>query len=160
MVPAFGTVAVGLVVLGLAPSGTAVVVAAVIMGLGNGLGAGAILTLGSDLAPSGSPGPFLAGMSVLSGLGRVIGSLLVGAVGSWLGLGAAAIGLGVVLAIAIAWLFTVIGESSNLDEISAVNRLYSDWLQTFRRKGWGLAVAAAEFDGDLGSDGGREFVEQ
>lgn len=117
MVPAFATVAVGLVVLGLAGSGTAVVVAAVIMGLGNGLGSGAILTLGSDLAPSGAPGPFLAGMSVLSGLGRVIGSLLVGAVGSLLGLGAAAIGLGVILALAIAWLLTVIGESSNPDRI-------------------------------------------
>ena len=51
------------------------------MGIGNGLGAGTMLTLGSDLAPADAAGPFLAGMALMQGGGRILGALLVGIVG-------------------------------------------------------------------------------
>jgi MFS family permease len=113
MVPAFGLVAVGLVLLGLAGSTAAVVIAGAIIGIGNGLSAGTMLTLGSDLAPQDATGEFLAGMAVLQDLGRIAGPLLVGVVGTAVGLGAASIALAIVLGIAIVWLVAVIGETGN-----------------------------------------------
>lgn len=113
MVPAFGLVAVGLVLLGLAGSTAAVVIAGAIIGIGNGLSAGTMLTLGSDLAPQDATGEFLAGMAVLQDLGRIAGPLLVGVVGSAVGLGAASIALAIVLGIAIVWLVVVIGETGD-----------------------------------------------
>lgn len=113
MVPAFSLVIVGLLLLAVADSSTAVVVSAIVMGVGNGLGAGTMLTLGSDLAPADAAGPFLAGMSLMQGAGRIVGALLVGLVGDVFGLGAAALAFAVVMAAAIVWLVGVIGESSN-----------------------------------------------
>jgi MFS family permease len=87
MVPAFGLIALGLVVLGLANGTPLAVAAGAIIGIGNGMSSGTMLTMGSDLAPPDAPGQFLAGMATLQDSGRVIGPLLVGAVGAALGLG-------------------------------------------------------------------------
>ena len=117
MVPAFSLVIGGLVLLAIADSASAVVVSGVVMGIGNGLGAGTMLTLGSDLAPPDAAGPFLAGMSLMQGAGRIVGALLVGLVGDALGLGAAAMTFAIVMGLAIAWLVGIIGESSDPDGI-------------------------------------------
>lgn len=119
MLPAFALVGLGLVVLSMAGSGGSVVVAGAIMGIGNGLSSGAMLTLGSDLAPADAAGSFLAGMSLMQGSGRIVGALLVGFVGDALGLGAAAIALVIVLGIAVVWLVGVIGDSSQPHRIRA-----------------------------------------
>ncbi len=111
MVPAFATIAVGLVMLGVADSTTAVVVAGAVIGIGNGLSSGTMLTFGSDLAPADATGPFLAGLAAMQDAGRVVGPLLVGAIGAGAGLGAASIALAVVLVAAVAWLVIVIGET-------------------------------------------------
>ncbi|MEM9745941.1 MAG: MFS transporter [Actinomycetota bacterium] len=111
MVPSFGIIAIGLVVLGLATSATAAVVAGAVIGIGNGLGSGVMLTFGSDLAPSDSPGPFLAALAVTQDAGKIVGPLLVGAVGATAGLGAASITLGVAMFLTIAWLVRGIGET-------------------------------------------------
>jgi MFS family permease len=111
-VPAFGLIAAGLVWLGLSQSTVQVVLAGALIGVGNGLSSGAMLTLGSDLAPADAPGPFLAGMSVMQDAGRIMGPLLVGIVGNAAGLGAASIALAVVMVAAIAWFVTGIGETS------------------------------------------------
>ena len=116
MVPAFGLLAIGLVLLGLAGSTAGVVIAGAVIGIGNGLSAGTMLTLGSDLAPEDATGEFLAGMAVLQDLGRIAGPLLVGVVGASIGLGAASITLAIVLGIAILWLVTVIGETGHRSE--------------------------------------------
>lgn len=113
MVPASAFVTLGLVWLGFADTPIEVVLAGSIIGVGNGLSAGAMLTLGSDLAPPDSPGPFLAGMAALQALGRVVGPLLVGGVWAVAGLGAAALALAVTMVVAIAVLVFVIGESSD-----------------------------------------------
>lgn len=112
MVPAFGLIAIGLVALGVADSTWQVVAAGAVIGVGNGLSSGAMLTLGSDLAPADSPGPFLAGMAVMQDGGRILGPLLVGFVGETMGLGAASIALAIVMVLAVLWLTTMIGESS------------------------------------------------
>jgi len=111
MVPSFGLIGVGLVILGAADSTAVAVVAGVVMGIGNGLGSGSLLTLGSDLAPADAPGPFLAAIAVIQDIGRIIGPLLVGFVGALTSLGGAAIVLAFVMAVVIVWLVTVIGET-------------------------------------------------
>lgn len=111
MVPAFGTIAVGLLMLAAADSTRSVVVAGAVIGVGNGLSSGTMLTLGSDLAPADSTGPFLAGLAAMQDGGRVVGPLLVGMIGAGAGLGAASVALAVVLIVAIVWLVTVVGET-------------------------------------------------
>jgi MFS family permease len=111
MVPAFALIALGLVMLGLADTTRSVVIAGAVIGVGNGLSSGTMLTLGSDLAPADATGPFLAGLAAMQDGGRVAGPLLVGAVGAATTLGTASIGLAVVMIAAITWLVTVIGET-------------------------------------------------
>lgn len=115
MIPAFGLIACGLVALGLSQSTVHVVLAGAVIGVGNGLSAGSMLTLGSDLAPADSPGPFLAGMAVMQAIGRIGGPLLVGVVGDAMGLGAASIALAIVMVGAIVWLVVRVGESSQAE---------------------------------------------
>ena len=111
MVPGFGLVAVGLVLLGLANSTTTIVLAGTVIGIGNGLSSGSMLTLGSDLAPDDSTAPFLAAMAAMGNAGRMVGPLLVGVVGAVAGLGGASFALAGVLVAAIVWLVVVIGET-------------------------------------------------
>ncbi|MFW2332825.1 MFS transporter [Ilumatobacter sp.] len=113
MVPAFTLIAVGLVMLGVADTTRSVVLAGAIIGIGNGLSSGTMLTFGSDLAPADATGPFLAGLAALQDGGRVVGPLLVGIVGAGAGLGAASLALAVVLVVAVVWLVTVVGETGN-----------------------------------------------
>lgn len=112
MVPSFGLIAIGLVVLGFADTTGAAVVAGAIMGTGNGLSSGSLLTLGSDLAPADAPGPFLAAIAVIQDVGKIIGPLLVGFVGSAASLGTASLVLAGLMVFVIAWLVLVVGETS------------------------------------------------
>lgn len=112
IVPAFSLIAVGLVMLGVAGTTTEVVVAGAVIGIGNGLSAGTMLTYGSDLAPADSTGPFLAGLAAMQDAGRVVGPLVVGVVGASAGLGAAAFALAGLLMTAVLWIVVLIGETS------------------------------------------------
>lgn len=114
MVPAFGTIAVGLLMLAAAGSTTSVVVAGAVIGIGNGLSSGTMLTLGSDLAPADATGPFLAGLAAMQDAGRVTGPLLVGVIGAGAGLGVASVALAAVLVGAVLWLVLVIGETGDV----------------------------------------------
>lgn len=112
MVPAFLLMAFGLFLLGLADSVAVAVIAGIVIGLGNGLSAGTMLTLSTDLAPTDEPGPFIAGFHTLSGIGTILGPLAVGWVADVLGLSAAAFTLAVMLAVGTAWIALVIGETA------------------------------------------------
>lgn len=117
MVPAFGLVIVGLIQLSVAGSPGAVALAGVVMGIGNGLASGTMLTLGSDLAPTDAAGPFLAGMAIAQGAGRIVGAAVVGIVGGGVGLGGTAVALAMLLGVAVTWLVAVIGDSSSPETI-------------------------------------------
>lgn len=112
MIPSFSLIALGLVVLALAESTTAAIGAGVIMGVGNGLSSGSMLTLGSDLAPRGDPAPFLSAIAVVQDVGKIIGPLVVGFVGAAFGLSASAAVLAVLMLTVVLWLLTVVGETS------------------------------------------------
>jgi MFS family permease len=60
--------------------------AAVVIGFGNGLGAGTMTTLGADLAPAGATGEFLGLWRLVGDAGMVSGPLVVGAMASKVGL--------------------------------------------------------------------------
>ncbi|MEM8706755.1 MAG: MFS transporter [Actinomycetota bacterium] len=112
IVPAFTVMAIGLVLLGLADTATDVAVASVLIGVGNGVTSGAVLTLGADLAPHGEEGPYLAGFTLVSNLGLFLGPVVVGAVADLAGLDASAFVLGAILLAGVAWIAFVIGETA------------------------------------------------
>jgi MFS family permease len=60
--------------------------AGVVIGLGNGLGSGSMMTLGADLAPEGATGEFLGIWRLIGDSGAVIGPLTVGVIADSLGL--------------------------------------------------------------------------
>ena len=115
MIPSFMLMAIGLFALALAwaaDSVLLVILAGVLVGIGNGLGAGCLLTLGSDVAPPEATSEFLAGIATIQESGRVIGPLIVGIVGSAFSLGASSAAIGALLVFATVWLAFVIGETS------------------------------------------------
>lgn len=112
MVPSFSLIAIGLLILSVAHTTTVAVIAGVVMGIGNGLSSGALLTLGSDLAPPEAPGPFLAAIAVIQDVGKIIGPLVVGFVGSAASLRTASVVLAGMMVVVIVWLVGVIGETS------------------------------------------------
>jgi MFS family permease len=111
IVPAFSLLGVGMLVLGLSDDTTGAVVAGVIMGIGNGLSSGSLLTLGADLAPADA-GPFLAALGMLQDGGFVIGPVLVGWLADSVGLGSSAVVLSMVMFVAIAWIVVVLGDTA------------------------------------------------
>jgi len=79
-----------MVVLALTQSAEMLWIAALMLGLGNGLGSGFMMTLGADLAPEGSKGEFLGLWRFIGNFGNSSGPLFVGAVADLVGLNLAA----------------------------------------------------------------------
>ena len=92
-VPSFAIMAVGIGMVPFATSFTSLVAAGVVIGLGNGLGSGSMMTLGADLAPEGATGEFLGIWRLIGDVGMVIGPLAVGLIASTLGLDGSAYAL-------------------------------------------------------------------
>ncbi len=111
MVPAFGLMALGLLLLAVAGSTSEVVVAGIVIGVGNGLSSGSMLTMSTDLAPSDAYGPFIAGFSMAAGVGRLVGPTVVGWAAESIGLGASAFALAITLGLGLSWVVFVIGET-------------------------------------------------
>lgn len=112
MIPSFTLIAIGLMVLAFAETTAAMVVAGVVMGVGNGLSSGTMLTLGSDLAPPEEPAPFLSAIAVIQDMGKFVGPLLVGFVAAASNLGVSAMVLAGVMVFVIVYLLAVLGETS------------------------------------------------
>ena len=110
-IPAYSLFAIGLCLLAMAKGPELAVVAGVIMGVGNGLSSGSVFTLGSDLAPKDTLGPFLGSMALITDTGRITGPLLVGVVADAAGLGWASLTLASVACAAVFWLLVVVGET-------------------------------------------------
>ena len=80
IVPCFGIQAVGMALIPLAANFGGLLAAAVLIGLGNGLGAGSMMTLGADLSPAESRGEFLGVWRLIGDMGHTGAPLVVGAV--------------------------------------------------------------------------------
>ncbi len=104
IVPSFLAQAVGLALVPLTHGFVGLLVVAVALGLGNGLSAGTMMTLGADLAPREALGEFLGVWNLVGDAGASGGPLLVGVVAEVLDLGLAAVAVAVV-GLGAAWVF-------------------------------------------------------
>ncbi len=111
IVPAFCLMGFGLFFLAVADTGTQVAIAGGVIGIGNGLSAGTMMTLGADLAPADSTSQFLAGFASLQDWGSILGPLIVGWVAAGIGLGASAAVLGAVIFVGVALIVRNVGET-------------------------------------------------
>lgn len=85
-VPSFAIMALGILLVPFATSFWALAAAGIVIGLGNGLGSGSMMTLGADLSPPGATGEFLGVWRLIGDFGSVMGPLAVGVVADQLGL--------------------------------------------------------------------------
>lgn len=89
IVPCFGIQAIGMALVPFAGSYSALLLAAVLIGIGNGLGSGTMMTLGSDLSPPRSRGEFLGLWRLIGDMGHTGAPLVVGVVADLLVLSSA-----------------------------------------------------------------------
>jgi MFS-type transporter involved in bile tolerance (Atg22 family) len=82
-----------------------------VIGLGNGLGSGTMMTLGADLAPADSRGEFLGVWRLIGDGGSAGGPVVVGAVADVLGLSLATFTIAGVGLLAAAMLGTLVPET-------------------------------------------------
>ena len=80
IIPCFSIQTIGLALLPFTSNFTSLLIIAALISLGNGLGSGTMLTLGSDFAPEDSRAEFLSLWRFIGDLGHTGGPLVVGAV--------------------------------------------------------------------------------
>lgn len=90
-VPSFAIMTLGVALIPLASSFTGLMAAAAVIGFGNGLGSGTMMTLGADLAPEGATGEFLGVWRLIGDAGAFVGPVAVGVLASAAGLKGSAV---------------------------------------------------------------------
>ncbi len=101
-IPSLLVMSVGMIMVALSGSAVMLVLAAAVLGLGNGLGSGAMMTLGTDLAPPQSRSEFIGAWRVIGGGGALAGPMMVGGFADLVGLVSASLviaGVGAVSAV-------------------------------------------------------------
>jgi MFS family permease len=118
-VPSFSLMALGIGLIPFTRDFVTLLLAAMLIGLGNGLSSGLMMTLGADLAPPGATGEFLGVWRLIGDVGAVMGPLLVGAVAATAGLAGGAWVLSVAGWLAVFTLARLVRETrvSPLDEL-------------------------------------------
>ncbi len=101
--PALGLTALGLVLLAWSSARWAVLAAALVLGLGNGMSNGWIQTVGADLAPEGRRPQFLGVWNLLMGIGTAAGPAAIGAIAEWRDLATASLAAAAVALGGAAW---------------------------------------------------------
>ncbi len=94
----------GLLALPLTTTLAGVAALALLMGVGNGLGSGIVMTLGADAAPTVGRAPFLGVWRLLSLVGHNGAALVVGAVAAVATIGVASVTVGLLTLAGGAWL--------------------------------------------------------
>ncbi|HUG13802.1 MAG TPA: MFS transporter [Thermomicrobiales bacterium] len=84
-VPSFAIMAIGMALIPFTTGFGTMVGAAMLIGLGNGLGSGIMMTLGADLAPRGATGEFLGIWRLIGDTGQASGPLVIGTLTDVLG---------------------------------------------------------------------------
>jgi MFS family permease len=103
-VPSMIVLGLGFLLLPLTSGATSVGLVAALVGLGNGISSGVVLTLGADASPSQDRGQFLAGWRLCSDLGNAAGPLVISAVSALATLAAAAVTMALITWAGSAWL--------------------------------------------------------
>ncbi len=90
IVPSFTIQALGMFLIPFTGSFGSLLLATMLIGLGNGLGSGTMMTLGADLAPPEARGEFLGIWRLIGDGGHAGGPIIVGQVADWVALPMAA----------------------------------------------------------------------
>jgi len=85
-VPSFGIMTLGVLLIPFANDFRGLMIAGAVIGLGNGLGSGTMMTLGADLAPQGATGEFLGVWRLIGDAGAFVGPVAVGVLANVAGL--------------------------------------------------------------------------
>jgi MFS family permease len=110
-VPSFLVMAAGMAMIPLSTGYGGLLLATCVMGLGNGIGSGTMMTLGADLAPRRATGEFLGVWRLIGDVGSTGGPLVVGALADAVGLALAAFGLAGVGVLAATTLLLFVRET-------------------------------------------------
>src|SRR5215204_1631159 len=94
----------GILLLPLTATPAAIAAVAALMGLGNGLSAGIVMTLGADASPSLGRAQFLGGWRLCSDLGNAGGPLIISAISAVATLAVAAYAMGIIALAGSGWL--------------------------------------------------------
>lgn len=86
-VPSFVIMAIGLAMVPFAQTYFVFLIAGLVIGLGNGIGSGTMMTLGADLSPPGRTGEFLGLWRMIGDSGQAVAPLVVGSVADLVGIG-------------------------------------------------------------------------
>lgn len=103
IVPSFLIMGLGLLLVPFTTGFGSLLAAGLLIGLGNGVGSGTMMTLGADLAPPDATGEFLGLWRMIGDAGMVGGPLLVGTVAQVTTLGASATAVAMVAVAASGW---------------------------------------------------------
>ena len=103
-VPSMLILGLGMALLPLTTSLVAVTAAVTVLGFGNGIGSGLIMTLGADASPVEGRSQFLGGWRLMADVGRAAGPLALSAASAVLTLGASAVALGALAVVGAGWL--------------------------------------------------------
>ena len=110
-VPSFSLMALGIGLIPFTQDFLTLLLVAMLIGMGNGLGAGLMMTLGADLAPPGATGEFLGIWRLIGDVGAVAGPIVVGLVAAVLGLAGGAWVLSLVGWLAVGTLARLVRET-------------------------------------------------
>jgi MFS family permease len=110
-IPSFIVMGVGMALLPLTVGFWSLLVVTAVIGLGNGLGSGTMMTLGADLAPREAAGEFLGVWRLIGDSGQMGGPLIVGTIADWVGLEMAALVLGGIGALAAFTIYVAVEET-------------------------------------------------
>lgn len=114
-VPSFAIMTLGVALIPLASSFEGLMLAGAVIGFGNGLGSGTMMTLGADLAPEGATGEFLGVWRLIGDAGAFAGPVAVGLLASTAGLKGSAVLLAAFGAAAALTLAFLVRETRQLD---------------------------------------------
>jgi MFS family permease len=103
-VPSMLVLGVGLALLPLAGSVVTLTGVAVLLGAGNGIGSGIIMTLGADVSPVAERAQFLGGWRLMADAGNALGPAGLSVVAACAPLGVAALAAGALALVGAAWL--------------------------------------------------------
>lgn len=106
IVPSFALQTLGMLLVPISASFVGLLGAALLIGFGNGIGSGTMMTVGADLAPQGATGEFLGAWRLVGDGGAMGSPVLVGALADGLGLAGATVVVafsGITAALLFAW---------------------------------------------------------
>jgi MFS family permease len=103
-VPSMVVLAVGMALLPFAHSFATLTLAAVVLGFGNGIGAGLVMTLGADASPADGRVQFLGGWRLMADLGNAAGPAAISLITVAFPLGVAAVAMGGAALVGAGWL--------------------------------------------------------